>query len=393
MPNHVTSKIRVAGEPKELWKFVQEILKPDECSDIGFDFNDITPEPEELKDVHAGSCCIDGKRVANWREVDGENVLIPEEELQEWRDKFGVTNLYDWHLKHWDTKWNAYDVSNHITPITSDDEEQEFKFQTAWSFPTPIFEKLSKRYPGLTFKVVCFDEGWNFAGRGEFKGAYSDFKTFEPNEEIYEEVYGYKATKELIEEKELGRKGASMNNPEEVGIRHIGQYVHVSNVHERAAKNNKKCVLLDIVDDKYVVENVNGVKTRWKYAMLANPMPDDQYVTSNFGDIQAWKYASVEAEPKYVDVNLSMNTKGTLATVHCPYCATTHKLSSVLEDPHALGFVWGDMYDKNNSVKIDSIWCKYAGTDGHPYHGWLEGRPKVFPKAIRFRADNRGGRR
>lgn len=52
--------------------------------------------------------------------------------------KHGAINWYDWHNKHWGTKWNGCDTyvgDNFI------------EFSTAWATPEPIFLKLSKKIP------------------------------------------------------------------------------------------------------------------------------------------------------------------------------------------------------------------------------------------------------
>lgn len=101
----------------------------------------------------------------------------------------GYPSWYEWSIANWGTKWGAYDY---------DDRERShgkfvFKFETAWSFPTPIFEKLAEMYPSLVFSIICFDEGHNFAGRGEFNGRddYDESKEL-ATPELYEQVYGHK---------------------------------------------------------------------------------------------------------------------------------------------------------------------------------------------------------
>lgn len=60
--------------------------------------------------------------------------------------KHKAINWYDWSIKKWGTKWNAYESS---------DEDCYLEFTTAWSSPEPIFLKISKKIP-LT--VVYADE-------------------------------------------------------------------------------------------------------------------------------------------------------------------------------------------------------------------------------------------
>jgi hypothetical protein len=66
-----------------------------------------------------------------------------------------------------------------------------FRFDTAWDFPTPIFEKLAEMFPTLCFECVCCEEMSNFAGRGAFNGE-PPFQIMEASDELFEKVYEYK---------------------------------------------------------------------------------------------------------------------------------------------------------------------------------------------------------
>ena len=75
---------------------------------------------------------------------------------------------------------------------------EHLAFNTAWSFPEPVFDALAKRFPTLTFECVCFDEGWGLAGKGRF-GVEADEEPFtitDANDELYELVYGHPPERE-----------------------------------------------------------------------------------------------------------------------------------------------------------------------------------------------------
>lgn len=55
----------------------------------------------------------------------------------------------------------------------------------------PVFEKLAEMFPTLTFDCVCFDEGWNFAGVGEFGVTDRPFETVKATDELYLLAYGH----------------------------------------------------------------------------------------------------------------------------------------------------------------------------------------------------------
>jgi hypothetical protein len=201
MPNHVTNRVFVSGNTKELQKFKKEMFKSNEYNEWEFDFNNIIQSPKELEGIISGCCHIDGKSVEKWRMVDGESVEITEEESKKLKEKYHADCILDWNRLHWGTKWNAYRCS---LPFFSDTEEREleFSFHTAWTFPEPIFNKLPKIYPNLEFKVAFFDEGWGFAGEGEFSEDCHSLDYCEADEELYEKVYDRPAPEDYEEDEE-----------------------------------------------------------------------------------------------------------------------------------------------------------------------------------------------
>jgi hypothetical protein len=99
----------------------------------------------------------------------------------------GYPDWYEWSCANWGTKWNS--LSFGIDE--SRDEILRFHFDTAWSFPTPIFQKLATMFPTLRFECACYDECGNFAGFGAFNGEPA-FEIGEATDELYELVYGEK---------------------------------------------------------------------------------------------------------------------------------------------------------------------------------------------------------
>ena len=67
---------------------------------------------------------------------------------------------YDWRVEHWDTKWDAYDVT-----VTDDDPENlEVEFNTAWSPPEAICHKLREDYPDIAISWFYDEPGMEIAG-------------------------------------------------------------------------------------------------------------------------------------------------------------------------------------------------------------------------------------
>lgn len=97
----------------------------------------------------------------------------------------GSASWYDWSIANWGTKWNAYSFSML-------EDEQAFKFDTAWSPPVPVFEALAERFPNLGIYCASFDEGWGFACEGWFNPpeGETEYTDVDPTDEMYEKVYG-----------------------------------------------------------------------------------------------------------------------------------------------------------------------------------------------------------
>ncbi len=132
MPNHTYHSMQISGDEKCLEDFVTKHFDNE-----NFNFNSIIPMPVELEDTTSP----------------------PKEPNPELVAKHGADNWYDWKIKNWGTKWNAYECS-----LITDKESIEASFQTAWNTPMPIFEKLGKLYPELTFMLQIVDEGGYFGG-------------------------------------------------------------------------------------------------------------------------------------------------------------------------------------------------------------------------------------
>lgn len=158
MPNHVTVELTLTGPIADR----QAVIALMGEGETDFDFNKLIPRPKEFDDIISGSCTIDGERVEAWREIDGKNVPVTAEERASLRERFGATNWYEWCVKNWGTKWNAYDVF----PVSHGTNRTTFTFTCAWSDPRPIIEELARRFPALKLKVWCsgeVDEEYGYA--------------------------------------------------------------------------------------------------------------------------------------------------------------------------------------------------------------------------------------
>lgn len=189
MPNHVTNQIIIVGTEDDI-EFVKQHMK---SNDREFDFNRLIPMPESLG-ITSGSAVSNGVAVLLSRQGDHSKIdairnynwagtedmsrsefidyLLSERgsstNLEEAAialanlKKFGHQDWYSWSIANWGTKWNAYDIS---------ELDNGFQFDTAWSHPAPVIEKLVEFFPEITFKVAFADEdtGYN-VGKYTVKG-------------------------------------------------------------------------------------------------------------------------------------------------------------------------------------------------------------------------------
>ena len=71
--------------------------------------------------------------------------------------KYGYPTWYEWSLENWGTKWNSCGYEKGVDYNT---EDNKLEFDTAWSAPHPILQKLSEMYPDIHIKHEWADEGY-----------------------------------------------------------------------------------------------------------------------------------------------------------------------------------------------------------------------------------------
>lgn len=183
MPNHIQNKLVVTGKTEEVEKFLESIKGEKEV----IDFNKIKPMPYILKDTEESTKTNNAifyyLSVTNKKEYIDKMLRYShiytmdrfakntEKELQEYLEigekYFNIykeTNSitwYDWSLKYWGTKWNAYNTFAY--DITQDIEDETMSsvtlfFQTAWSGVPMLIEQLVNMSPELYFNYLYADE-------------------------------------------------------------------------------------------------------------------------------------------------------------------------------------------------------------------------------------------
>ncbi len=186
MANYIMNRLHLSGDQKQ----IDELLKSVRGEESVMDFNKIIPMPESLH-IESGSRTDTGLKAykdfvyvytfAGTEKKDLLNIPKEKEEVflktrpdirrDEWElgrsafqneQKYGATTWYEWSMRSWGTKWNAFKAE-----IT---EDNTIEFQTAWSRVMPVVQRLAEDFPDISFDYRWADEdlGVN-VGMAEFE--------------------------------------------------------------------------------------------------------------------------------------------------------------------------------------------------------------------------------
>jgi hypothetical protein len=184
MPNWVYNNVSVSGKKDDLIAFANKASQQHETQWLSPDWvrgedgtNTRVPEEERTIEIEMS----DKTPISFWnfiRPTDEElpyyfGNLVKEEDkpdpdatLDERMAKamtFSGSGWYDWNVREWGTKWDANDENGDF-PDLDDLKEHDsisYRFSTAWSIPTPVFEAMVKQHPELDFDFSSEEEqGW-----------------------------------------------------------------------------------------------------------------------------------------------------------------------------------------------------------------------------------------
>ena len=155
MPNHCYNRVTFYSSNEEEVAKLKKIFEDENC------FGQIIPEPDWANTPLTSS---DVQGIVYDRGKVGELPVITKQTYGD-SYRFKSTNQvddrwYDWRIQNWDTKWDCYDVS-----IDDDDPEQlEVSFNTAWSPPEAICNKIREDYPDVSVSWFYDEPGCEIAG-------------------------------------------------------------------------------------------------------------------------------------------------------------------------------------------------------------------------------------
>jgi hypothetical protein len=180
MPNYVKNQLEIIGHKNHI-EDVLKSLRSKENPDVVFDFDSFLPMPEELKKVTSPTRIVTLKEFKAELKKMEENPNSPfnrthsitQKMSNDYKERFGVDNWYDWACRNWGTKWGACDSV--LISKEPDAEKPEYvrvkiEFQTAWSSGAVAIQQLSGMFPDFVFHVTYADEdcGYN-VGKYKFK--------------------------------------------------------------------------------------------------------------------------------------------------------------------------------------------------------------------------------
>lgn len=166
MPNWMRTALEVSGNQKLREKFFNAIGQGLE-SEQPIDFEKIIPPPDNLFRGNIGN---------------DEEKYCKDNNLPNW---------YDWNRENWGTKWNA--AYGEIRPSKQGDSTVLF-FETAWSLPLPILEKiehmLMNEFLGLNIYGEFIEEGNAVAGVVLMDKDGADIRELEVDESVFSDEEG-----------------------------------------------------------------------------------------------------------------------------------------------------------------------------------------------------------
>ena len=184
MPNHCFNQLVIQSIAED----ILDIMEFLEGGGSMIDFNKLVPMPEELNDIQymtagedtyyysvakwqsSAECNLDKKPfdfpLLDWVKAHGLDSFT----IKRFERQYGTAKWYDWCVKNWGTKWNAYDVEYKLKAVDELHNEITYKFMTAWMEPRPIMKALMNHLaqPGfdqdLEMRWRFVDEDDNFNG-------------------------------------------------------------------------------------------------------------------------------------------------------------------------------------------------------------------------------------
>lgn len=207
MPDHVANIVTFSGNTEAINKMLSDIQN-DEFGPGSISFDKLLPTPQEL-DIESGSKSSAGLQLyrdfmdiyslghpLSKEEKLGVPIEIEEKFLRICSDidremwdlgrrafhntvKYDAPDWYDWRVKNWGTKWDAYGYDENTDYSQCD----KLAFMTAWNEPAPAIRFLSEMYPDveITHRWANEDYGMGCGTAKYLAGKRIELELMQPN--------------------------------------------------------------------------------------------------------------------------------------------------------------------------------------------------------------------
>jgi hypothetical protein len=167
VPNHSTNYLVVYGPPADVQAVFAAHFPQTADGFHALDFETVAPTPPELADTVSPTDVVATQAEADqanaeWKASGQSMRAITRDEAERRRAAHGAVNWYEFHARHWGTKWNAYHARADAGVSAPDGvglATIQAVFDTAWTAPTAIFEALVKRHPNVQVAAITVHEG------------------------------------------------------------------------------------------------------------------------------------------------------------------------------------------------------------------------------------------
>jgi hypothetical protein len=177
MPNHVYARAYVTGKPEAVSAFLNAVQVRNTITDrTKYDINVLFPNP--LIQYKSPVSIVTEKEyreiVKTKKEEDSIHRLtglpITKKMSDEFKEKYGTHDWYEWAKINWGSKWGFYDFEIiHNDPLSSGEQELCFEVASAWCLPEQLMKKVSEMHPELSFEYIYYEESYAIAGEIEIK--------------------------------------------------------------------------------------------------------------------------------------------------------------------------------------------------------------------------------
>ena len=146
MPNWCNNEVSIIAEngegQEEMKQFIKDCFTEEEEGNEKplLDFEKVIPYPDSAPPKYPQAINIK------------EQMKHP---FAKWYNDFG----YDWCIENWGTKWNACEQVNVLG-----EDEINLDFQTAWSPPQGIYDRIQTRLPNCSISWFYREDGMQVSG-------------------------------------------------------------------------------------------------------------------------------------------------------------------------------------------------------------------------------------